>query len=205
MKTLVNFFKLTASGGFLVLLPILLFILLVLEIFDMVQGLAVPIASLLPQGLIKDPVHPMVLSFLLLAVASLGIGLIMKSNAAISLGSWMEEKTIGRLAIYEFVKSLVSGLLGAEKSKAFKPALMDLPFDHQQFVYLVENLDNGNCIVLCPNAPSGFAGPVKIVPKEMVTILNVSLGDLNLVMTHMGLGAGKLLEKSRNTKRLPHG
>jgi uncharacterized membrane protein len=46
MKNLLTFFKLTALGGLLVLLPVLLFILLLTEIVQMVVGLATPIADL---------------------------------------------------------------------------------------------------------------------------------------------------------------
>lgn len=48
--------------------------------------------------------------------------------------------------------------------------------------------------VLCPHAPAGFAGPVKIVPENHLFPLDVSLGEVSLVMNHMGLGAEKLLK-----------
>ena len=55
MKNLLSFLKLAALGGLLVLLPILLFILLLMEIVQMVVGLATPIADLFPAGTFDDP------------------------------------------------------------------------------------------------------------------------------------------------------
>jgi uncharacterized membrane protein len=193
MKNLLSFFKLTALGGLLVLLPVLLFILLLMEIVQLVVGLATPIAGLFPAGTFDDPKHPLTLAVILLLGASLLIGMVMKSNAATRLGNWVQAKTIDKLPLYRFVKSLVAGLVGAEKSGSFKPALLDAGNGQREIVYVVEDLGNGDLTVLCPHAPTGFAGPVKIVPQAAIEPLDASLGDVSLVFNHMGLGARRLL------------
>lgn len=198
MRSILSFFKLTALGGLLVLLPILLFILLLTEIVQLVVGLATPIADLFPAGAFNDPEHPVLLAVILLFGASLLIGIAMKSNAATRLGNWIQEKTVDQLPLYRFVKSLVSGLIGAEKSANFKPALLDAGNGQREIVYVVEDLGHGEMAVVCPHAPTGFAGPVKIVPHQSVESLDASLGEMNLVLNHLGLGIGRLLNKQRN-------
>lgn len=195
MKAIADFIKTTALGGLLVLLPILLFILLLMEIVQLVVGLATPIAGLFPAGTFDDPKHPVVLAVVLLFGASLLIGIAMKSKAAKTLGSWIEEKTINKMPIYRFVKSLVAGLVDAEKSASFKPALCDSGDGLQEIVYVVEELEDGRLTVLFPHAPTGFAGPVGIVPKDRLTPMEASLGDVSLVLNHMGLGTKELLNK----------
>ena len=194
MNSLMNFIKLTVQGGLLVLLPILLFILLLMEIVQLVVGLATPIAGLFPAGTFNDPKHPLALAVILLAGASLLIGIAMRSSAAQRLGNWIQKKTLDKLPIYRFVKTLVSGLVGAEKSGSFKPALFDAGNGQREIVYLVEDLGDGGFTALFPHAPTGFAGPVKIVAKNRIAPLDASLGDVSLVMNHMGLGAGELLK-----------
>jgi len=194
MKNLLTFFKLTALGGLLVLLPILLFILLLMEIVQMVVGLATPIAGLFPAGTFDDAKSPVLLAVILLAGASMLIGIAMRSNAAQRLGNWIQEKTLEKLPIYRFVKTLVSGLVGAEKKGSFKPALFDAGNGQREIVYLVEDLGGGGFTALFPHAPTGFAGQVKIVAKDRIAPLDASLGDVSLVMNHMGLGAGRLLK-----------
>jgi uncharacterized membrane protein len=194
MKNLLTFFKLTALGGLLVLLPVLLFILLLTEIVQMVVGLATPIADLFPAGTFDDAKNPVILAIILLVGASLLIGFAMKSKAAQRLGNWIEEKTVNKLPIYRFVKSLVSGLVGAEKTGSFKPALFDAGNGQREIVYLVEDLGDGGFTALFPHAPTGFAGQVKIVSKDRIAPLDASLGDVSLVLNHMGLGAGRLLK-----------
>lgn len=204
MKNVLAFFKLTAMGGLLVLLPILLFILLLTEIVNLVVGLATPIADLFPPGTFDDPEHPVALAVILLVGASLLIGIAMKSKTAIWLGGWLQAKTVGNLPLYRFVKSLVSGLIGADKADNFKPALLDAGNGQREFVYVVEDLGNGELISLCPHAPSGFVGPLKIVPAHDITRLDASLGEISLVFNHMGLGAGRLL-KMKGIKTLSTG
>ena len=67
MKQFLSFFKLTAQGGLLVLLPLLLFLILLMEIVDLVVGLATPIAGLFPAGTFEDPQHPVALAVILFA------------------------------------------------------------------------------------------------------------------------------------------
>ena len=194
MKNLLSFLKLAAQGGLLVLLPILLFILLLTEIVQMVVGLATPIADLFPAGTFDDPKYPVALAVVLLFGASLLIGIVMKSDAATRLGNWIQERTFDKLPIYRFVKALVSGLVGAEQSGSFKPALFDAGNGQREIVYMVEDLGDGEFTALFPHAPTGFAGQVKIVARDRIAPLDASLGDVSLVMNHMGLGAGRLLK-----------
>ena len=97
--------------------------------------------------------------------------------------------------IYQFIKNLVSDLVGAGKNANFKPALFDTQNGQQEIIYLIEDLGNGEFTALFPMAPTGFAGPVKIITKDRIIPLEASLGEVNLVMNHMGLGAGRLLKK----------
>ncbi|WP_372682636.1 hypothetical protein [Desulfosarcina sp.] len=193
MKNFFSFLKLAAQGGLLVLLPILLFILLLTEIVQMVVGLATPIADLFP-AIFDDPKYPVALAVILLFGASLAIGIVMQSNAAARLGNWIQEKTLDKLPIYRFVKTLVAGLVGAEKTGSFKPALFDAGNGQREIVYVVEDIGDGDFTALFPHAPTGFAGQVKIIAKDRITPSDASLGDVSLVMNHMGLGAGRLLK-----------
>jgi uncharacterized membrane protein len=197
MKKFTTFIGLTALGGMLVLLPILIFILLLTEIIQLVVGLATPIGDLFPAGTFDGPKHPLALAVILLFGASLLIGLALKSDTATRLGNWVQEKTLAKLPLYRFVKSFISGLVGAEQSASFKPALFDAGNNIQEIVYVVEDLGDGSLTALFPYAPTGFSGPVKVLPKDRITPLDTNLGDMSRALNHMGLGFSKLMEKDR--------
>jgi hypothetical protein len=63
---------------------------------------------------------------------------------------------------------------------------------------VIEDLGNGTLTALFPYAPAGFARPVKIVPQTAVAPMGAILGDVSLVLNHMGLGVGRLLSASKN-------
>ncbi len=197
MKNLLVFLKLTAQGGFLVLLPILLLILILVEVVDLVVGLATPITDLFPAGTFDD-INPEILAVFLIAGLALLIGLIMKSDAAKKLGQRVEEKTVNKFPVYQFVKTLVTGMMGAKENTDFKPALFDAGNGQQEIIYLVEDLGNGKFTALFPMAPTGFAGQVKIINKDRIIQIEASLGQVSLAMNHMGMGVGSLLKKSEN-------
>ena len=58
MNNLLKFFKLTALGGLLVLLPVLLFILMLMEIVQLVVGLATPSPTFFPPAPSMTPRTP---------------------------------------------------------------------------------------------------------------------------------------------------
>ena len=97
-----------------------------------------------------------------------------------------------------------ASLIGAEEAASFQPALLDVGYGQREIVYVVEDLGNSDLIVLCPHAPSGFAGPLKISHADHITPLEASLGEVSLVFNHMGLGAGRLL-KTKGSEPFPGG
>ncbi|MBT8339881.1 MAG: hypothetical protein HKP58_09625 [Desulfatitalea sp.] len=193
MTRMATFFKTTALGGLLVLLPLLLFCLVLSEIFSLILTLTKPIAAFFPQGFFDNAHFPVILSILFLVGASFVIGLALKSKTARRSGTWVETHTIEHLPVYRFVKALVAGLVGAKETSGFQPALLSIDEGVREFAYVVETFDNGEMTVLVPLAPAGFSGPVKIVPEDRVQLLDVGLGQVNLVLNHLGLGSKQIL------------
>ena len=130
--------KTILQGGFLILLPILLFVMVMTEVITLVIGLATPLVDLFPPGTFGDPRFPSLLAIFMLLAVSFLIGLTMKLKIVATFGCWIEQKTVGKLPIYRLVKNLVDGLLGAEEKGTFKPALLDVGRGNRQFCYIVE-------------------------------------------------------------------
>jgi uncharacterized membrane protein len=195
MKQLLEFLKTTALGGLFVLLPLLLLFLLLAEVMELLVGIATPIVDLFPKGTFDESKSPVILALLLLFGTSFVIGLWLRSKKAKRLGNWIEHKTVGRLPAYNFLKSLVTGLLGTEDTAGFKPAMLVSPEGQREFAYVVEDHGNGHLTVLLPWAPTAFSGSVKIVAKEQVEMLDASLSEATLALNHLGLGVRDLLSK----------
>jgi hypothetical protein len=65
----------------------------------------------------------------------------------------------------------------------------------REIVYVIENHGNGQTTVLIPWAPTSFAGSVKIVARDRIDILDVSLGEVSRVLSQWGVGVRDLLDK----------
>jgi uncharacterized membrane protein len=195
MKQLLGFFKTTAMGGLFVLLPVLLLYLLLSEALDMIVALATPIADLFPEGTFEKLEFPVIVGLILILGVSFLIGLGLRSETGRSLGRWIERTVLGRLPAYNALKSLTTGFAEAGKEGAFKAAVMTSADGERQLVYVIEDDGENHLTVLLPWAPAAFAGPVKIVDRKRVELLDTNLGDVSKVLSHWGVGACDLLGK----------
>ena len=196
MKNLVEFLKTSLIGGLFVLLPLILFYLLLAELLQVVVALATPIADLLPKGTFEQVNAPVLMALILIVGASFLFGLTLRSMALSRFGSWIERAVLGRLPLYNAIKSLTRGLLGAKEDTAFRPAVLDSADGQREIVYVIEDHGDGQLTVLVPLAPASFAGSVKIMRRDRVKMLNASLGDTSRVLSHWGVGARELLGKN---------
>jgi uncharacterized membrane protein len=195
MKKIIDYLKTIAMGGFFVLFPLLLFYLLLAEILQLIVSLATPIADILfPQGAFDGTNLPVVVAIFLIFVVSLMLGIALQSDIGRRLGQWIEGKTIGRLSLYKAVKHLAGGLAGNE---SFQPALLKHSETEREIVYIIEEHGNGQITILVPRAPTSFTGPVKIVSKNRIEILNANLGDVSRILSQWGVGVRDLLGEGR--------
>ncbi len=195
MKTLLDFLKSTAFGGFFILFPLLLFGLLLGEILEAVVGLATPIADLFPEDTFADVQEPVVVAIILIVLASFLLGLATRLAIARQFGQWAEGNTLGRLPLYRAIKSLTSRFAAMEESGGFKPALVRGPNDQRDLAYLMEDLGDGFAAVMLPRAPTPMVGSIKVVPLTQVEVLDVSLGEFTAVISHWGIGSKELMAK----------
>ena len=195
MKTLIDFLKSTAVGGFFILFPLLLFGILLDEILEAVIGFATPVADLFPEGTFEDVQAPVVVAAVLILVTSSLLGLATRLAVARRFGDWLERNTIGRLPLYRAVKSLTSRFEAMGEGEGFKPALVKGPNGQLELAYLMEDLGDGFVTVMLPRAPTPMVGSVKVVPSAQVEVLDVSLGEFTAVISHWGVGSKAMMAR----------
>jgi uncharacterized membrane protein len=196
VNKLTAFLKTAAGGGLMVLLPVLLLCLLLAEMLQLVVALATPIAGLLQEGGLEKAANPVLVALVLLAGTSFAIGLAMKSKAGRRFGQWIENTTLKRLPVYAALKRLTRGFAGTEAGETFLPALLEIDAGIQEIVYLVEESEDGLAAVLVPHAPTAFSGPVKIVDRKRLTLLDTNIGDLSRSLSHWGVGTVPLAART---------
>jgi uncharacterized membrane protein len=200
MKRLMQFFKTVLLGGVFVLLPLILFILLVDELLGLVVALAAPIADLFPKGMFDNIQTPVLVAVGLITMTSFFLGLALRMVYLRRLGIWIERTLLEKLPIYTAVKRLSQGLMGGDDENVFRPAVMASGDGEREIVYLIEDHEDGDVTVLVPWAPASFAGPVKIVPRTRLEMLDANIGEASRALSHWGVGIRKLIGKSAADK-----
>jgi len=200
MKHIVEFFKTTVIGGLFVLLPVLLLYLMLAQALPMVIALAEPLALLLPEGALDQGKAKVLMALLLIVGASFLIGLALRSEAGRRLGDWIETNLLLRLPSYAVVKSLVRGFAGDTQGAGFKPAVLVSQTGERQVAYVVEDRGDEYLTILVPWAPTPFAGPVKIVPRDRIKPLGANLGDITCTLSHWGVGLRDLVDEHKTSQ-----
>jgi uncharacterized membrane protein len=95
--------------------------------------------------------------------------------------------------MYRMLKSLVGAFLDLETEESFKPAFLDNGSGDMDPVYVIEDCGRPRVVVLVPWAPTAFAGSIKLVQRERIHYLDVTLDEFSLSLTHLGTGMSELL------------
>ena len=193
MKNILDFLKTTIIGGLFVLLPIILLYLVLSETLEVLVLLATPIADLIFPGHFEETEFPVLVALVLLVLISFILGLLMLSDSGRRFGNWTERIFLGKIPGYNAIKSLTTGFASSQENSSFKPALLKSADGEKEFVYLVEEHDDGNLTIMVPWSPTPFAGSIKIEPKDRVEPLSVNMAKLTEVLSQWGIGAKNLL------------
>ena len=95
------------------------------------------------------------------------------------------------------LKSLVAAFLDIEGEKAFKPATLKHEDGMLEPIYVIEEHDADRYVIMQPWTPTPFAGSVKIAPRDRVDLVDTTLDEYSLALTHFGLGLSDTLKSGK--------
>ena len=195
MRGFPGFVKATVVGGFFVILPVALILILLGEVYSVITAMLEPIVDLFPVDDIGGVPVAMVLSVLLLVALCLVAGLAVRTRAGAKANQWMEDTIFSQVPGYRAVRGLTRQLTGQQAEETFKPAVVQIEDEVYTLAFLVEEHGNGYCTVMIPNPPTAMAGPLRCVRTERVKRLDSSLGEVFDCLTYWGVGSGPLFKK----------
>jgi uncharacterized membrane protein len=188
-----KFLKSTLSSGLLILLPILFLIIVIKEFLGLIIGLATPIADLFPREMIDSIPEINILAALLILGSALIVGVLALLPGTVAMGRYLEQRILEKIPVYQPLKSLLHALLGSEESRSFKPAFILRDCGDLEPAYIVEDTGRPRVVVLQPWTPNSFAGSLKLVPRDRVHELDLTLDEFSLSLGHYGVGLSSLL------------
>ena len=193
---MIKFLKSALINGLAILLPVVLVFLALKEIFELLVNVADPIANLFP-GKFEHVKETEIAATLLIVGTAIFFGVLSKTKAGRALGHGIEKYTLNKVPMYRMLKSLVGAFLNLENSQSFKPAFIEADTGDLEPAYVIEDRGRPRVVVLIPWAPTAFAGSVKLVNRESVHCLDVTLDEFSLSLTHLGVGMSELLPEAK--------
>lgn len=190
---MIKFVKSALVNGLAMLLPVVLVFLAIREIFELLVNIATPIADFFPEGTFEHVKETEIIAVLLIAGLAFFLGVLSKVKAGRVLGHGIEKYTLNKIPMYRMLKSLVGAFLNLESEESFKPALLAADNGDLEPAYVIEDRGRPRVVVMIPWAPTSFAGSVKLVKRERVHRLDVTLDEFSLSLTHLGTGLSELL------------
>lgn len=188
MKALGDFIRTTIIGGVLVLLPVYLLVLVVLKMFSAAMKLVSPIMA----GIPATAHFPGLLAAAAIVVACFVAGLLVRTGPGRRAIDAAQRRVLEKIPGYKLLRNLVSRVGGDEDIETFVPALVEIE-DALVPAVIVEELPDGQFVVLVPSVPTPFAGALYILPAARVHRVNVPLRRLLQVYSKWGEGTGELV------------
>jgi len=192
MKALAEFIRTTLIGGVLVLTPIYLVLLLLLKAFSGLMALIAPVTARLPAA----AEFRQLLAILIILAACFVAGLVVRTGPGARGVRELQRRVLEKIPGYKLLRSLITRLGGDETSEAFAPALVELE-DALVPALIVEELPDGQFVVLVPSVPTPVSGALYILPAARVHRIDVPLTHVMRVYTKWGEGAGELVAAMR--------
>ena len=201
MKRLRSFVSITLIGGFMVILPIAIFLWLVEWLLGLVRAMIQPLSHWLVEQTAFTNYMADVLGVFLLLCAFFLIGLFIKTT----VGEWVHDQIdawLSRLAPgYKTIREVVSQLLGGEgntsllKGEVCRAYLMGRAAGVSVTAIVTAKHTNGDYTVYAPTAPIPTSGFVYHLSAECVDLLpHVSVEEAMRTVIACGSGSQVISE-----------
>ena len=175
-------------AGVLFVLPAYLAILLLLKAAKSLGGLVKPLTRLLPAWFPAENL----LSFLLVLVVCLLVGMALRTSLGQSARTRIENSLLQKIPGYEAFRSMTRQMAGDSRENAWKPALVEIE-DALVPAFIIEELDDGRFTVFVPSVPTPLAGAIYILTAARVHPVNVPFTQALKVLTRWGSGSAELV------------
>lgn len=189
MKRLNSFLRTTFFGGFLVVLPIILLILVLNWFYEFLIENIRPITNLLIQTARMSEVVAAIIAVIIMLLLFFLVGLLVQTRFGKFFFEIFEERLLKKIPIYRIIKETVIQLFGGEKM-IFKGVALVRPFHNDTLItaFITDESSNDYVTVFIPSAPAPTGGYIYHIKREYVTKIDYPVEQA--MRTVLSLGAG---------------
>lgn len=188
-----QFFKTTALGGILFLIPVVILIAVFTKAHQMISKVTTPVLAIMPVERVVGIVIVDLLALALLLLICFLAGLAAKTPRAGKLVASLESDFLSQVPGYELAKTKLTTQLRFEKDEA---TTVLVRFDDQwQIGFEVERIAGEKVVVHLPGAPDPWSGAVTIVTDDRISRLGSKQLATLSVFKQLGQGASAQMKE----------
>lgn len=182
----------TLIGGFLVILPLAIFIGILSFVYGIVENLIQPIAKLfsdagLPEILLNLIALGIVIGFCFL------VGLFVRTRIGNTTFQYVEKEVLDRLPFYNTIREIVQQVFG-KKESSFSQVVLLKVFGSTMTGFVTDQSANDIYTIFVPTAPNPTNGFVVHMHKEEINFVDTSPEDAMRTIIGVGTGSHILFE-----------
>ena len=196
MRNLKVFIRTTFLGGFLVVLPIVILLIVLNWLFETLTGYIKPITNILIETARFNEFAAAFFALLLIILVFFLVGLVIKTEIGKITFKNFEQKFLRRVFGYKIIKETVLQIFGEEK-QLFKAVALVKIFGNEtrMTAFVTDEHDDGSYTIFIPSGPAPTGGFVYHVMKEQIQIVDVPVEQALRTILSLGAGSKKLFEK----------
>ena len=180
--------KTTLIGGFLIILPIYVSIILIAKAIQGLVAALKPITAVVPAYV---QFREIIAALVIITICFIA-GLIVRTGPGLRAKNAFEGAVLERLPGYTLLRGLAGRFTGRGDEPTFAPALVEIE-EALVPALIIEKLDDGSFTVLVPSVPTPMAGALYILPPERVHPVDVPFTATLKVFSKWGTGAGEFV------------
>ncbi|MDZ7764507.1 MAG: DUF502 domain-containing protein [Melioribacteraceae bacterium] len=195
MGSLKQFIKTTFVGGFLIVLPIMILLIVLNWMFQSLTAYIRPITNLLIEtAQVNEFVASFFAVFLIVLVFFL-VGLIVKTKMGKVSVAAFENRFLSKIFGYRIIKETVLQIFGEEKN-VFKAVALVKLFGNETLMtaFVTDEHPDGSYTVFIPSGPAPTAGFVYHVQKKQITIVNIPVDQALRTILSLGGGSKRIIQ-----------
>ncbi len=188
MKRIRTFLITTLIGGFLVVLPLAIFVVIVKLIIQFIVSIISPLTLL-----VNLEISPFLINAIVLAgiiIFCFLLGLLIRTQLGRTSFRYFEVKWLEKLPAYSTIRDIVQQFTGARKAPFKRVVLLDAFNSGALMTGFITDEDETRYTVFVPTAPNPTNGFVFHIAKDKLIKVNARTDEA--IRTIVGLGVGSL-------------
>ncbi len=189
----IGFFRATALGGVLFILPLAVVVGLLGYVYSFVVVLYEPAKEWMPVSSAAGIAGLFAIAVAILLLACFFAGLMAHRAIGRRVSQFIEKYLTTFFPKYAIYKDLLAGNIGGTRDvPSLKPVLVQTP-ECQRIAFESDRLPDNSAVIFFPGAPDTWIGTVGIVTADNVQPLNVPFNDVVGILEQLGRESGAQL------------